>query len=198
MLKRLVSTAAFSIALAMTIGPAQAAVVDFDELPPGDTTTNPGAYPDPTTVVSDGFQFATQGGFIVSESAKDGDTGNGLAFCPTCSVTMTHSDNELFSLESFYIFLLASGLDGIQVTGYAADGGVLNRYIDQFTDQTTIELGGAWTGLERVEFVHVDNDNGSHLGNVIDTLTVQVVPLPAGIWLMLSGLAALGFRARKG
>jgi hypothetical protein len=182
------------LGLLLLNGTATAAIIDFEELTLGATQNTP----NPSVIESGGFNFESDPGtyFIVTDSSTA--AGNGLAWGPTLTTAVSNTSGALFSLQSVHLSSVSSPTAPITIVGYADDGRVLTRqatHLDGISSGATITLGGGWTGLERVEFQ--GNEAHTHIGNVMDNLAVTVVPVPAAIWLFLSGLAALGIKFRR-
>ena len=170
-----------------------AEVVNFENLTLGETRFDPV----PNVVESGSFTFSDIPGsyFIVSDSVAA--SGKALAWCPGCTIEITATNGDLFSLDSIWLNSVASGSVPITITGHAFDGRILSREVDAVQNNGGVfTLGGGWTGLERVELT--GTSSSSHFGNVMDDVRATVVPLPATIWLFLSGLSAIGLlRKRK-
>ena len=58
----------------------------------------------------------------------------------------------------------------------------------------TVSFTAPSSGTYHVSFLDNSNDD---VGAILDNVKVQVVPLPAAAWLLLSGLAGVGLLARR-
>jgi hypothetical protein len=168
--------------------------IDFEDYTGGGGLTG--------VVESGGFTFTTGfspgGGLIVfSPGLISGDYS--LTWCPVCGLFMEAPSGTEFSLSSFDTYALAEPTEPVgpfTLTGHRGDGSTVVFSFPHTMSTQTVNLGGDWTGLIRVEFTPQYH---SVFGNAIDNISVNVVPIPAAVWLFGSGLGLLGwFRRRQG
>ncbi|CAN5748994.1 hypothetical protein BH11PSE8_BH11PSE8_47850 [soil metagenome] len=193
-------------ALAASTG-AHAAVVTFE--PDDFAVVFPG---DPARSVQ-GYDFTLLAGndqafFISGLDAPDSYVNSGsknLYAANYAGLGITASNGGAFSLASFQlgggeILSPENWASSIEVIGRVAGGGVLaaNFVLPSTATMTTVTLG--WSNLASFEIV-VNPHAGSLLNGrdyTIDNLNVTAaVPEPQTLALMLAGLGAVGFVARR-
>lgn len=163
---------------------AQAATIDFE-----DYTGPEGPVPSPFS--SGGFTFIGTGNIntlVVSDLL--GGT-NSLLFCPGCEVVMSESAGSGFALNQ--LELQNSGSSTIDIVGTYGNGVTVQTTVDPGNGFSTIQFDSAWEGLISVRFV----GDASGFGSGLDNINVDVVPVPAAVWLFASGLGLLGFARRR-
>jgi hypothetical protein len=144
---------------------------------------------------------------VVTTTGAAGGSGNELLFCGWCEDTngtsLYASDGSLFGLTSFRFGSLSgttpSPYNGT-VTGYLNGGGtVTQNFSVALGTSDLISFDGSWAGLVSVDIVAATLADG-HQGFeafAIDNVTVNVVPVPAAVWLFASGLGLLGWLRRR-
>jgi hypothetical protein len=95
-----------------------------------------------------------------------------------------------FQIAIWDIAFGASNGSGFSVTANGADATTVNADVAQFL--TLANQGGAIT--ERLTLLQDNGMNGAAIQNLV---SFSAVPLPAAVWLMLSGLGVLGGAARR-
>ena len=81
----------------------------------------------------------------------------------------------------------------VEIFGYDTSASVLSRTVPIETGSfQTITFDPAWANLERLEMF---NDGSAVLS--LDNIAINVVPIPAAVWLFGSALAGLGWLRRK-
>jgi len=153
----------------------------------------------------DSAVIQTQGYEFVSENTLTGFggllSGNFLAYCPDCTVTMSKVEGQAFSLSSFDVSNIGFPVTGdtsFTVTGFFAGGGEISELVDlplvaPITDYTNVVFSPAWSNLDRVEFGSAPILTAIALDNII----VTAVPVPAAAWLFGSALMGLGWWRRQ-
>jgi hypothetical protein len=90
-----------------------------------------------------------------------------------------------FQIAVWDIAFGAANGSGFSVTANGADASTVNGDVTTFLNLAA--QGGAIT--QRLTFLQ---DDGTNNGSIQDLVTFNPVPLPAGLWLMISGLGVLG------
>ena len=190
----------FALSLISVSGAARAVpvTIDFDGLTPGDVV---------------GDAFVSQG--VTFVDAVVIDLGLPGASLPN---TIRHVDTVFFPQQPNPIeAIFSTGASSVSLTGL--DVGVNGFILKAFdaisggnlldSDQVfgtgegngqffTLSVASAF--IRRVEFSQVLDDLTLNDGIVFDNFTFSPVPLPAGVWLLLSGLTGmglLGWRRRR-
>ena len=156
--------------------------IDFEELASGET---------PTPIVSQGFRFSADDSHFILSSA--GFTTQALYFCPWCNLTIEDVSGDNFRLNAFSFDTALDYGNSISITGYYDGGGSITENLTVNFAEQYFEFGNAWDNLTHV----VIDGNDLSIGNGIDNIIVNGVPVPAAIWLFGSALAGLGFLRRK-
>jgi len=171
-------------------GSAQAApiTIDFESFSVGELATS---------VTADGFTFVSDG-----SAFRIGDYnffGTKELLCSSCEISLTRDDGALFDITSVsWAFAFDGPIDGL-ITGLKADGSTVSLIVARDNNQSTaapsIALEG-FEGLQRVDFrwsgFFPPPPQSTLTGMALDDLALNVVPIPAAIWLF--GSALLGLR----
>ena len=161
--------------------------IDFD----GDTQSG-------VVILTQGFSFSSD---LSSEIIGAGGPSGVAAYCPGCSVTMTNLAGGPFSLLSFDYLnpgFPQIGDTSFTVTGNYAGGGQTSVLIDAplvgagGSAYSIATLGAGWENLSSVVF----GPSGNGTALVLDNIVVDVVPIPAAVWLFGTALMALGWFKR--
>ena len=163
------------------------------------------------TVVSNGFTFDyldfDSTGALPFLGANLLPT-NDYLLCPVCGaggwpgrvgVEFAANNGTVFSLESMDIGSFAStGTAEFYLTaiGHVSGGGQVQLNWSHFaTSQRNYSFGSEWSNLTAVEFsVYQSEAEIAYLA--FDNIVVDVVPIPAAVWLFGSALLGLGWMRR--
>lgn len=193
-LKQLFLGACLASLVAAAAQAAPAATVTFDGLTASD-------YENFTSYTEAGFTFTLLTGLGASQSHigdgtyasetlnwhDGGDNGEGAY------VRMTRADNATFSLLSFEFATQSPG----HTFSLAGSGGQTLSLIgasDGFNESAISSAYPGWTGLSYVNFYA--NGSGAQIDNLNVALT-SAVPEPETYAMLLCGLAAVGFVAKR-
>lgn len=175
---------------------ASTVVLDFEGLPA--SVTGVTFY---TPVLHNGFYIdpaLASLGAVISEYPPDLDSTS-LLFCGYCingtqGASIYSATSEVFELDSLDITSVIIGPYG-QVTGHLAGGGTITQAIGPLNG--TVLFDSSWTNLTSIDIEFEVYEIGV-LGAVagIDNVVMQTVPLPAAVWLFMSGIAILGWTRR--
>jgi len=193
---------ALAVILLFVLGSAQAAAVtiDFEEF----SASTPGP------VVSQGYSFSGAPNSNVNTINIAGTT---TAFLDVNGpITLEHAEGELFQLFSLDLglavytddtfFPTSAGTTDIVVTGFLASGGTLQQSDSLESFQGITKGFSGWNDLTRVEIEFTDYDNLECCSGLIhvhslDNVVVSTIPIPAAVWLFVSGLGLLGWFRRR-
>jgi len=192
--------AAYFLGSALVAGAAQAASVTLDfEAAPLDTSILAGS-----PILEDGFEIATISGsaFGIAISRRD-DRGQSLFVgfdnAPSIGDTLeiTRADGGLFNVTEFDFASNAGEVsDAVDIMGLR--GTTQTGELLGFSSNTLFatQSGSVFGTIDTLRFV-VSGVGAASLRLDNFDLEVAPIPLPAGGWLMLAGLGALGVVARR-
>jgi hypothetical protein len=152
-----------------------------------------GAYQDDDNGANSGSAYlfdtttgAQIGKLTASDGAVDDRFGWAVAISGTTAIVGAFGDDDNGSISgSSYLFDTTTGA---QIAKLTASDGAAGDYFGQavaiFDDIAIISA-------------RADKDNGTNSGSAYIYSSAATVPLPAGVWLLLSGALALGWVRRK-
>jgi hypothetical protein len=158
-----------------------------------------------TSFELNGFEFSSSGPFVVldiTDSPSIGTDGNTLQINgPVPVVNISQADGLLFGLTAIDLYLGCNGdctENNWVLNAFDADDALINqRLVDPegvvgWQSQT---FDNTWIGIARLE---LSGQYGMYGGTAYaDTIQLNVVPIPAAVWLFGSGLGLLGWLRRK-
>jgi hypothetical protein len=181
---------------------SNATVVDFED-------NAAGVVGAPYDVISQGFFFD----FVENSPdepviAGSGSAPNGTsmyALCGHCNATSEFEffdqAGDVFSLSSFEVGVWGPALGqeyDLFITGSLSGGGSVVKNVSGITSLQTISFDtNLWSDLDSVYIVTTNINNDSISSSVYDNFNVNVVPIPAAVWLFGSALAGLGWMRRR-
>lgn len=191
-----------TIALLALTGPAAAApvVIDFEGLP---------TYFGLSSHSEENFTLTSNqpSGTLIDDNnlvrANIGAPGTGTdslslfwgANGATSTVTLSSDFGYGFALDSFDASSLYNGSGVLTITGNKAGGGSVIQNLTLDSNLTTYNITGM-TGLTSLE---LSFDGSTYFAPYdLDNISLNVVPIPAAVWLFGSGLAMLGWLRRRG
>ncbi|MGI9318021.1 MAG: VPLPA-CTERM sorting domain-containing protein [bacterium] len=196
-MKQLLSLIVISLGYSSAVS---AFVIDFENVPESEIATEqgPGACKSDFSLDVDGFSFVNPGNCSsLIRYLRDGSQTVALyygEYAGETSTTMTMTKNDggsfdlldlIASIGTQYTSMALGYKDGIQV--YSQQ---LTVPFSQFYEDQTLNF----LDVDRVEFTSLGS-TPNPFG--IDELNVNVVPIPAAVWLFGSALAGLGWMRRK-
>ena len=111
----------------------------------------------------------------------------------TSTVTVSNNSGLNFDLLSFDASSLYNAAGDLTVTGYLAGGGTVSQVLTLNSNLSNYLLSG-FDGLSSVEFSF---DGAVYSAPYdLDNININVVPIPAAVWLFGSALMALWTRRR--
>ncbi len=216
MIKTITTITAAAVAGALAIGTANAATIDFttDDTPPvvagnvlgvGYTVTSNGTITNDETSVG-----STCVSILGLACARDGfGVGDDEVSTSDDPETLTVTFDEEVQIQSFSILDLfrSPETDNFEVGQYSIDDGATFINFGSAANELPnvglsgaliVSLGGVLTDkiIFRAPFLGLDANDGLGV-NDFAVAGIEVVPLPGAAFLLLSGLAGLGFAGRK-
>lgn len=209
-------TACLALAVCSTIGlPANAAVIDFEDLPHL-------AYFEFSSQISHGYRINHDGSgldpfaFVVGPSGEDAlkFSGNGtkrLVAFNTSTITVSRPDGDAFDFRQFdggesWLDMPHLWASRINVLGQLANGGTvaqtfrLDLLKDTQRGMQQFILGDGFRGLTSVTFSGQGAAGGApefSLDNLMVEPDAVTLGAPPGLWLAGAGLAALATARRR-
>ncbi len=115
----------------------------------------------------------------------------------TSTITMTNDGGSLFSVSSFDASSLYNASGSMTITGTVGSGGTVSQVIALTSDLSLISV----TGMDRLSALEFSFDGSTFFAPYdLDNISVSLVPVPAAVWLLGSGLGLLvgiGRRRRR-
>ncbi|SNR72142.1 hypothetical protein [Puniceibacterium sediminis] len=132
--------------------------------------------------ITTGTQLAK---LTASDAAASDYFGRSVAISGTTAIVGAYGDDDNGGNSgSAYLFDIPTGAQLAKLT--ASDGAASDSFGSSVAISGNTVLVGAY----------LDDDNGSNSGSAYLYSSPATVPLPAGVWLMLAGLMALGWARR--
>ncbi|MAQ86458.1 MAG: hypothetical protein CMH12_25205 [Maritimibacter sp.] len=196
-----------AIALVLAAGSAQAVTVDFEDIAPDNGYTD---HYQNDYLHTGTFRFFVPDGYVLDSAfAENGPytTQNGSDWLMSLSTQpmILHSASP-FSIQSLDAGSFTDLSVLVRVVGYLSNGDILDKKVFWAKPGFgTFDLG--WTGLSSL-FIYtkfgtasfdnfVLNEQEAQAGQYAEAVAVSAVPLPAAMPLLIGGLAAMGFVARR-
>lgn len=184
-----------TIAIVLSTG-VKASIIDFEGIaPPGGTATYNGL-----TLSTEGYDFQIHTGTVISSTYNLGgynnhDTINGTDWLMLASdhpMVMTQLNGGAFSIQSMSFFSWHSSGE-VTITGEYSGGGTIIENLLFTSSFENYNFSSDWVGLSSVTFI-------APIANIAldNIVVVSSVPIPAAVWLFVSGLIGfIGFARRK-
>ena len=154
--------------------------------------------------VPQGFTFESPNFMVVNTSGNGnsviatGESGYPPDLTP---LLMRQSSGLAFSLVSadidFCSFTFSCSAGPSTITGYDSSGQIVAQQTTPgvFGTWTTVTFDDAWSNVHAVTFSLNVSQVGT-IGVALDNIVVDVVPIPAAVWLFGSALLGLGWLRR--
>ncbi|WP_425052631.1 VPLPA-CTERM sorting domain-containing protein [Psychromarinibacter sp. S121] len=194
-----------AIALVLTAGTAQAVTVDFE----GIAAENGHTHYSNDFLHTGTFRFFVPEGYVIDSGFAEprpyaSKNGSDWLMSLSNEPLLLHSASP-FSIESLDAGSNSDLSTLVRVVGYLANGDHFKKVFWAQPGFSTFQLG--WTGLSSV-FIYtkfgnasfdnfVLNEPGVQGGQYAEAAAISAVPLPAAMPLLIGGLAAMGFVARR-
>ena len=201
------------LSLVLTTGAASAATVlaDFDS---GSSTFNIG-------LATGGLSTSTIGSGVCSGASAAGNASGGALCGNLLDDELRFADRDFNRIRSISFslatFTISGDLDPPDVLSVFAGSenlvtfngindtdtmqsvsGLLGAGIiigPAFTDFTVGNIAGFGLGEDDLVFSFLSSNSSEYMA--VDSVSIEIIPLPAGIWLMLAGIGSLGVAGRR-
>jgi hypothetical protein len=198
-----------AVILLFVVGSSQAALITVDF----EGATAGGQLADAIVHEPNGFTFNGVGlAYLVCTGGacpvNPGDNSLGIYGDSRWSVEMVRADGQWFDLLEMDAYLLqdtgpacggGDGCYGEDAIVSAYDQGnnlIAQRFIDRSEPTIGLVFDSNWTGIYRLTYeIQIAYTEGVY--GHIDNIKVNVVPIPAAVWLFGSALAGLGWMRRR-
>jgi hypothetical protein len=178
---------------------AHAATITFEGVVP------PGGYQVPVTPYTEaGFTLTNSGAYgtdgIFTPGSGINDNGSAVfGWCTSCgpvTITLTYTGGGTFSLSSLDAANLNGGFtnQSIVATGHVSGGGTVVAILP-LTDNWSVFLLPGFASLTSVDFF--GSNNFSDNVGFDNLVSANAVPIPGALPLFATGLAGLGWLARR-
>ena len=184
----------FALLLLSFGGAVQAALVtiDFEEVPI-DGFLVQGANP----LITQGFSFSSPAPQGIVEVVNSPPNTRALHWCAIDTICSTNDEMSMTAIEPKPFRLVSLDLgaevltESFVLTGFYATGGSIQTNISlSARELTTFSLGVGWSNLSSL---NLDPTSGQSIAVYVDNIVLDVVPIPAAVWLFGSGLGLLGW-----
>ncbi len=187
---------ALALLLASLSANSSIVVLDFEGVVPDNNNTGALGY-----YYEDGFLLTTPQGYgVILGQGYDGSdyTSTFAWLVPNEQPVLTHESDKSFSLLSLEVGALyeENFPQYITVVGNPISGSILTAELLIGGDSMQeYSFGSEWSSL--VDLTFSSSGSGTSLG-LLDNIKLNVVPIPAAVWLFASGLGLLGWLKRRG